>query len=270
MAAALVSSEGGISPLWQNGRAAQQFLHPSMIVRPGEGVLHLVTQPDHAALAYRIMNRWQPLAGVGRRASILLAIQEHDNGWREPDAAPSVDPSTGRIFDFITLPTTVRQAVWPRGIARLSHDPWAAALVAHHALTVYDRFRSNQEWSGFFTEIEATRAALVRSSRHTLAELADDYVYLRIGDLVSLIFCNRWKEPQEFGGLTMKLDGERVAITPGPPAGELPITVTAREIADTFYASDAQLREALRLAPAIALSGVVAGPLSGDPDAHPR
>ena len=82
-----------------------------MIVRPGDGVLHLITQPDHAALARRIMSLWPSLQKAERRRDILTAIEHHDRGWREPDAAPTVDPATGRIHDFVHAPVEVRQGV---------------------------------------------------------------------------------------------------------------------------------------------------------------
>ena len=65
----------------------------AMIVRPAGDVLHLITQPDHAALARRIMDRWiaDDLPASPRRASILRAIEEHDHGWLDVDAAPIVD-----------------------------------------------------------------------------------------------------------------------------------------------------------------------------------
>src|SRR5687767_12815221 len=114
-----------------------------MIVRPAPGVLHLITQPDHAALARRIMEQWTSLQSAERREEILLAIEQHDGGWQEPDDAPTVDPETSTVFDFVRVPPAVRQDVWPRGVGRLAHSPWAAALVAHHAITVYDRYRTD-------------------------------------------------------------------------------------------------------------------------------
>jgi hypothetical protein len=104
---------------------------------------HLIGQPDHAALSRHIMTYWRELDSHPRRESILLAIGEHDNGWREPDASPSLDPASGRAHELINAPAAVRQGVWPRGVERLSHDPWAAALVAEHALWRSRSTRSN-------------------------------------------------------------------------------------------------------------------------------
>lgn len=230
-----------------------------MIVRAAGSHLHLITQPDHAALARRIMDHWPPLQRAERRASIVLAIEEHDNGWREPDSAPAVDPATGRIFDFISAPASVRQGVWPRGVARLAQqDSWAAALVAQHALTVYDRYRGDDDWLAFFDELEATRARLVPVAARSLDLLIDDYQYVRIGDLLSLVFCNQWREEQSFGRWRFQLEADTIVVTPDPFGGRaVPIEIAAREIPDRVYQSDRELQDAIRVAPVRTLAGLV-------------
>jgi hypothetical protein len=231
-----------------------------MIVRQAGHLLHLISQPDHAALARRIMQRWAPLHDAERRASILLAIEEHDNGWREPDASPSVDASTGAVFDFIHVPAPVRQAVWPRGVNRLAHDdPWAAALVAHHAVTVYDRYRSDAEWRDFFPQMERLRDDLVTTTRRTAAQLRHDYAFVRIGDLISLIFCTRWDEAQTYDTWTFTRDGDRVLVSPDAFGGQqVPIAVPAREIPARRYTGDEDLQRVIRTSPVVTLSGEVA------------
>jgi len=85
-----------------------------VIVRRVSGGVELTTQPDHAQLAGTIMDHCVPLRSHPRRGAILHAIAEHDNGWAEEDAAPTVDPTTGNVADFITVALSVRHAVWPR------------------------------------------------------------------------------------------------------------------------------------------------------------
>jgi hypothetical protein len=230
-----------------------------MIVRRAKGALHLITQPDHAALARRIMERWDALREEVRRESILLAIGEHDNGWREPDAAPSIDSATGRVYDFINAPAAVRQSVWPRGVARLSHDPWAAALVAQHALTVYERYRTDETWSAFFREMADTRDGFLANTPDGLPQLTNDYDYVRIGDLISLIFCNEWEE-QSYKHWTFRRDGDRVIVTPDPFDGRaIPIEITAIELANRPFVSNADLQAALHAAARTTLRGVCRG-----------
>jgi hypothetical protein len=229
-----------------------------VIVRPVHDRVQLITQPDHAHLARRIMEHCVPLAARPRRDVILHAIAEHDNGWAEEDAAPTVNPETGNVVDFVSAPLSVRHAVWPRGIARLADDAWAAALVAHHALTVYDRFRSEAEWTPFFAEIEAMRDAMLRASGMPLHDLLADYTFVRLADLISLTFCTGWTDEQRFGDWTVELSGTRVVVTPDAFGGaEIPIAIETREIRHEPFRSDAELRRALSEAATATLRGEV-------------
>ena len=231
-----------------------------MIVRRVSGGVELTTQPDHAQLAGMIMGHCVPLRSHPRRAAILHAIAEHDNGWAEEDAAPTVDPTTGNVADFITVALSVRHAVWPRGIARLADDSWAAALVAQHALTVYDRFRGDGAWRSFFAGMEEARDGLLRASGRSFDDLAADYPFLRLGDLISLAFCTGSTDAQTFGEWTVRLSGTRVAVTPDPFGGAIiPVAIQSRMIQQQSFGSDAELQNALRQASSTMLRGEVAG-----------
>jgi hypothetical protein len=231
-----------------------------MIVRSDSGTLRLITQPDHAHLAGAIMEHCVALAALPRRDAILRAISEHDNGWAEEDAAPTMNHTTGDVVDFVSLPVSKRQAVWPRAVARLAHDPWAAALVAQHALTVYDRFRSDAEWTTFFAEMTAARDALRGQSGVSVDDLAADYAFVRLGDLISLSFCAGWTEAQRYSAWTVQLVGPCVVVTPDPFRGaQIPIEITAREIRNQRYRSSSELRGALNEATTTTLRGEVAG-----------
>ncbi len=229
-----------------------------MIVRPSTGAVHLITQPDHAALARRIMEHWRPLGDEPRRDAILLAVGEHDAGWREPDADPRVD-ANGRVADFVHLDLDARQGVWPRGVARLRQEPWSAALVAHHAVTVYGRFRGHPAWAAFFRGMESARDRHVEEAGGTLNELNHEYRYLRIGDLISLAFCTRQQGEERFEEWSVRLvDGRRVVVSPYELDGpELDIAVDAVELRTTSFPSSDTLREAIGAAPRVRLEGVV-------------
>jgi hypothetical protein len=231
-----------------------------VIVRQVGERVRLITQPDHAHLARRVMEHCVPLAARPRRDEILLAIGEHDNGWTEEDAAPRVNLATGEVFDFVSAPAEIRQAVWPRGVARLASDPWAAALVAQHAVTVYDRFRSDREWTPFFAEMEAARDAMVRATDRDLGELLSDSVFVRLADLISLTFCVGWEDEQRFGGWAVRRVDARVVVTPDPFGGaEIPIEIDARTFVMRTFRSDAELRAALSEAKNVTLTGVLMG-----------
>ena len=130
-----------------------------MIVVDRPGSVRYITQPDHAALAGRLMSHWAAdgLPASPRRSEILLAVGGHDNGWRELDRAPFVDEASGQVRDFVTLPAPLRRAVWPRVVGELQDTPYAAALVAEHALVAYRRLRSDPDWAEFFEQMTGLR-----------------------------------------------------------------------------------------------------------------
>jgi hypothetical protein len=253
-----------------------------VIVRDAGPDLVLVTQPDHAALAARLMRWWQAdgLPERPSRAAALFATEHHDIGWRQVDEAPPVDPATGWPYDFVSAPAAVRQEVWRRAVGVLAeHSTYAAALVAQHALTIYRRYRGDAGWSAFFADIEAARdhwfttAVRPDGSRGgpydpPLSErlsFLQDYAVVATGDLLSLTFCNGWSTPQAAEGYVIVLDGARLTVRPDPFGGQVvPFSVPARRIPKRHYPSDADLRAVLVSAPVEPLAGEAIG--AGLPD----
>ena len=204
------------------------------------------------------MERCVPLAAHPRRSTVLQAIAEHDNGWAEEDAAPRVNAATGEVVDFVNAPADVRQAVWPRGVSRLATDPWAAALVAQHAIVIYNRFQSDTEWAPFFSQMRTMRDAMLRASGGRLEDLLSDYEFVRLADLTSLAFCTGWTGEQRFGDWTVRLSGTRVLAPDMFGGAEIPIEIEAKEIPNRRYRSDAELRDALTRATTTTLRGTAA------------
>lgn len=230
-----------------------------MIVRTEPDGVLLITQPDHAHLAGRIMAHCVPLAAHPRRSAIMRAIAEHDNGWIEIDAAPTVNLEHRTVVDFITAPLAVRHGVWPRAVARLADEPWAAALVAQHALVAYDRFRGDADWTTFFTTMEAARGSMLDAGGLGLDDLLADYPFVRVGDLLSLAFCTGGVTAQRFGDWTIQLSGSRVMVTPDLFGGQtIPFDIDARHVGIDALRSDQALRDALSAATPTTLRGDVA------------
>jgi hypothetical protein len=229
-----------------------------VIVRPIDDGLLLITQPDHARLARTTMEQCVLLEGHPRRGSILDAIGGHDNGWAETDAAPTLDAATARLADFVHAPLPIRHGVWPRSVAGLAADPWAAALVAHHAVTVYDRFRTDAQWHAFFARMETLRASMLTASGLPFDTLAGDYPLLRLGDLISLVLCTGSPDTVSFGPWTIRPDGACIVVTPDVFGGlGVPMSISGRVIPDVPFESDAALHEAIAAAYTLALEGEV-------------
>lgn len=254
-----------VGDLWNANRTWSISLNLGrMIVRAHGSSQLLITQPDHAALAARIMREWR--AGgfhVATRYSVILqAIEEHDNGWREVDAVPILDDVTGRILDFVYAPDQIRRAVWPRGVERLAATPYAAALVAQHAVHIYRRYRGDPGWASFFSEMEARRDRHLRAAAPlTLDDLLRDYFFVRAGDLASLTFCNAWSEVQsDDAGYAIRLEGTRLIITPDPFEGrEVPLVITARELPNRPYRSASEAELVFSAAREVVVKGVASG-----------
>ncbi len=234
-----------------------------MIVNTSVRPALLITQPDHAALAATIMRGWQSggLPESPRHVAIMLAIQAHDNGWQEVDAEPCLDPVTGGVLDFVHVPDDVRHGVWRRGVTRLEGEPYAAALVAQHAMHIYRRMRQQPGWRQFFVDMTAARDRQLRASHETVETLQRDYAFLRVADLASLAFCgvDIDGQPQEMG-YDIRLDGTRLIVTPDPYLGaEIPIEITGRVLDVEAAVSPADTRAAWQSAPRRTISGIVTG-----------
>jgi hypothetical protein len=190
----------------------------------------------------------------------MLAIQAHDNGWQEVDAEPCLDPATGRVLDFINVPEDVRHAVWRRGVARLMGEPYAAALVAQHALHIYRRMRQQSGWRQFFVDMTFARDQHLAAARETIETLQREYAFLRLADLASLAFCGVDTDGQaQEMGYEIRREGPRLIIAPDPYAGgAFDLEISGRELASSF-ASVADARAAWQAALQRTVSGVLSG-----------
>ena len=233
-----------------------------MIVQRQQDSWLCITQPDHAALAAHLMRHWQAggLPDSPRREKILWAIAEHDNGWREVDASPIIDSAGGAILDFIGAPLEIRQGVWPRGVQRLAGTPYSAALVANHAVHVFSRFRGHQDWAPFFERMTTLRGEMLEASGVALEILLADYAFLRIGDLLSLTFCNQWTDPPGEFACDIRLDGRRLLVSPDPFGGrEIHFEISARVLPARALVSPAAAAAAWRAADRTVLTGIALG-----------
>lgn len=239
-----------------------------MIIRDSASSHHLITQPDHAALAARIMRQWtaRHFPNSPRKASILRAIEHHDDGWAGIDEELVLEPASGRLLSYIEVPDRIKQDTSLQGIEALTDDPWARGLVAHHRLHVYRHKAGEASWSRFFERVIAERDDAVRASEcASLDALLEDYALVRAGDLSSLVFCDEGVRvgPEECG-YAMHLDGTALVITPDPFGGDsFEIRVRAREIRQRSFPSPDEARDAVSNAVQIELVGRVRGARGG-------
>jgi hypothetical protein len=234
-----------------------------VIIRRATDRRLFILQADHAALAATIMAQWRlsDLPGHPRRETILAATHSHDDGWREEDAELHVSDD-GEPLDFIGVPPSVKQRIWPRAVDRLAaRSPYLAALVAEHALTVHAPLREQPEWRRFFFTMQRSRdSMLARAHPDEAAGLREDYPFVRTGDQLSLIFCNGWTAPLAGVGYRAILNGITLEITPDPFNGaRVALQIPARSVPARSYGSAAELRTELAAAPVVTLEGHAVG-----------
>ncbi len=219
-----------------------------MIVVEGAGDLLLITQPDHARFAAQLISLWRrrELREHPRRDLLIAAVREHDNGWREADAAPRIDRSTGRPHDFRSLPAEPRRRLWRRGVERFSGEaPYTALLAAQHSWELHRDRRDDPDWAPFLDRLAERREELMATAGLGAGELAGDYSWLELADALSLAVCCRARAPVVRGDLTARsCDGE-LEIEPFPLAGATTFEIPCRRIPHRRYRGEADLAGAL-------------------------
>lgn len=224
-----------------------------MIIDRHAGRLRLVTQSDHAHLAAQFLRLWRRdgLPDHPRRDTLLFATAEHDNGWREADAAPRVDRATGRPHDFRSLPSADRVDIWNRGVRRhADHRPDVALLITEHALTLFAGRDGTDGWSEVLDRWRAHRAALLETLERAPDPSQQDHAWLDLADALSLACAAGWREPVHRHGYHARLLVEddaltTMVITPFPLAGATRFRLPCRLLDDRDYTSDVDLGVAL-------------------------
>lgn len=215
-----------------------------MIVTRQMGGLRLVTQPDHAHFAAELLSLWREpdLVEHPRRRLLLQAIREHDNGWREADAAPRVDPATGAPYGFLDLPSEHRLEIWHRGIHRFVEEaPYIALMIAEHARALLGAREGDEPQRQLLEALEELRPDLLARAALTDQEAAADYRWLELADTLSLAVCVPWLEPLRRPPWRAAVRADRLLLDPLPLAGTTTFHVSFRNVPDRRYHGDADL-----------------------------
>jgi hypothetical protein len=137
----------------------------TMIVQEQGDELVLIRQTDHGVLAGFFAREWgnELFQRPEPFESLQLAASEHDNGWRDWELQPKIDPKTRLPYSFMSLPTDEHMELYRRGIERLvKSDRYAGLLVSMHASGLYDRARATIP--GYSAKyVKSTEAELVNS-----------------------------------------------------------------------------------------------------------
>lgn len=221
-----------------------------ILIPEGEEVV-LVQQTDHARFAGELLALWRAdgLPSHPHRHEILLAATHHDDGWREEDAVPRLDPATGLPHTFLSLPPGPRDELWRRGVARQAAEhPYAAALVHLHALALHapSGDGSVDAYADLRADLGASLAQLIEDAGLDEEALRRDYRFVDLADSASLLACGQLRGALGKAGYSMRFDsGRYLVLDPFPLAGATRFTVPCRCIARRRYERGADLIAAL-------------------------
>jgi hypothetical protein len=205
----------------------------------------LISQVDHARLSARLAEHWGA-GGVSElvaRKELLWAIRHHDDGWREWEQAPDIEPRLGRPRSFTEMEVPDSLEIWSRSIKGAAEfGPLAGYVVAGHFCALARRYdanwRNNERYRPAAERFLAAHENLMdsclhawqsrRPSEHTPDRARLALAQLQMFDLLSLWFCcSEATEPEELetpGGATIRLvpqpsrsDGaDHVGFSPWP------------------------------------------------------
>jgi Protein of unknown function (DUF3891) len=115
-----------------------------MIFQQYRGHLLVVRQPDHGVQTGFFARHWgnEDTPAFSPREPVIAAGTRHDDGWKEWEACPSLDPSTGQPWQFYRLTPHEHVPLYRRGIEMAAqHDPTTGVLVSMHGAGLYnDRY----------------------------------------------------------------------------------------------------------------------------------
>jgi Protein of unknown function (DUF3891) len=116
-----------------------------MIIQEHGDHLILIRQTDHAVLSGYFARELgnENFARLEPLESFQLAAAEHDNGWKEWELQPRIDPVSFLPYSFMSLPTREHIDLYQRGIERVVKvDRYAGLLVSMHCAGLYDKTRA--------------------------------------------------------------------------------------------------------------------------------
>lgn len=263
-----------------------------MILQEHGDQLLVIRQTDHAILSGFFAREWgndlfkrpEPFE------SFCLAASEHDNGWREWELAPELDPKTRLPYSFMSIPTEEHVVLYQRGIERLvKADRYAGLLVSIHCAGLYDRARatlpgfsakyvkSNESHlvNDFLQRLKLQQLRLKVDLRvnPTTKDFAEEKLLevnarlLETLDRLSLYFCLNALEDVTIDGVPLHHEGNEIdwelrpddnnAVSLSPYVfrrSPLAVSILVRRVPKRLYGDDLDFQKALARAPYFAMN----------------
>ncbi len=254
--------------------------------------LTVIRQTDHGLLAGFLAREWgnDTFHRPEPSASFCLAAAEHDNGWREWELAPQIDPRTRLPYSFMSIPTEEHVMLYQRGVERvIAADRYAGLLASLHCAELYDRARATMP--GYSAKyVKSNESAIVNDflQRLKLQQLrlkidhrsdAEKKAFveekalegaarlLELLDRLSLYLCLGAADGVTFEGVPaderggeadciLRIEGPgRISIEPYPfRRSPLAVSILARRVPKRMYGNDGDFQNTLSRAPYFALN----------------
>lgn len=242
-----------------------------MILQHFHGQLLVVRQPDHGIQSGLFAAHWgnEATPPFEPRTAVIDSGTRHDDGWAEWEERPSLDPATGKPWQFYTLTPHEHVPLYRRGIRMAAeHNPYTGLLVSMHGAGLYNgRYGTFQLAERSFTPTErelvdefldeqatfqqslAERALHKQLHTHvtTDPQVWYNYLLLQVWDRLQLQFAWRLAADGELGPLPrpdgstevlrIRNDGELAIALDPYPFDDSPHTfpLTARLLPDRPY-----------------------------------
>jgi hypothetical protein len=223
-----------------------------VLVREEGDAVVVIGQASHAWLSGQLARAWggDAVAPLDPREEVCLAAEQHDVGMAEWDAAPELNPSTGRPYSFMEMPLATHLRLWTAAPSRLvAQSRYAALLVSMHGTALYEMRDLNKLSAD---DADAVRAYLSgqRALQERLSagldrdEVRRNQRLIWLWDFLSLGLCLGWDDAS-LDDVTLR-DG---TIHPWPfRADAVTLRVDGRRL-EGSYADEAEMRTALEAAP---------------------
>jgi hypothetical protein len=232
-----------------------------------------VSQPMHALVSGQLLRAWGApgFATPDPFEEVATAAAQHDVAWMEWEAAPTLDPETGRPHAFRAVGARDHAPMWAEGVRRalFSWGPWVALLVSRHGSRIYsayfDRHRTDERdraaAEAYRSDQTLVQAALAAEVGATPAQVDTAAALVAVTDALSLAVCGgietlggAGEAPMADGSLVplaFEEGGGTVRIAPWPFAPrEVVLRWSARRFAPgTRWAEEATMRAAYAAAP---------------------
>jgi len=115
-----------------------------VILQQFRSQLLVVRQPDHGIQSGGFAAHWgnEATPPFSPRETVIEAGTRHDNGWAGWEEQPTLDPETGKPWQFYRLSPHEHVPLYRRGIRQAAeYDPYTGLLVSMHGAGLYnDRY----------------------------------------------------------------------------------------------------------------------------------